>query len=297
MDFDRNSLCNYDAVIFSAGNDVRQFPTDGDDNWYDVVNSIGIPTFFSELKKIGVPLVINISSYYPHVMPELIKSNAYVRSRKNAEDGVTAQFPAAWQEGLQWYYDAMFKDGIAISNPQESAQEIGGNAFSAGRTAMTITNSWYLCCIDPATVPNFDFAPMPANEGTIVSVLDADTFSILKGSQHPKEAFEVLNYFLTEGAPQLYDIYQPLPGLTANQQAFFAAQNEKWGADLNWDVVVESMQYPDIPSTESALPNNLESRQIVSEFNSRIFSTPDLNIEQELANLVTALQASYDKAK
>ncbi len=90
MDFDRNSLCNYDAVIFSAGNDVRQFPTDGDDNWYDVVNSIGIPTFFSELKKIGVPLVINISSYYPHVMPELIKSNAYVRSRKNAEDGVTA---------------------------------------------------------------------------------------------------------------------------------------------------------------------------------------------------------------
>ncbi len=214
-----------------------------------------------------------------------------------AEDGATAQFPAAWKDGVQWYYDVMFKDGIAISNPQESAQEIGGNAFSAGRTALTVTNSWYLCCIDPATVPNFDFAPMPSNASTIVSVLDADTFSILKGSQHPKEAFEVLNYFLIEGAPQLYDIYQPLPGLTANQQAFFDGQNEKWGADLNWGVVVESMQFPDIPSTESALPNNLESRQIVSEFNSRIFSTPDLDIEQELANLITALQASYDKAE
>ncbi len=214
-----------------------------------------------------------------------------------AEDGVTAQFPAAWQEGVQWYYDAMFKDGIAISNPQESAQEIGGNAFSAGRTAMTVTNTWYLCCLNPDVVQNFDFAPMPSNDGTVVSVLDADTFSILKGSQHPKEAFEVLMYFLTEGAPQLYDIYQPLPGLTANQQAFFDAQNEKWGTELNWDVVVESMKSPDIPSTESALPNNLESRQIVSEFNSRIFSTPGLDIAQELQGLVTALQASYDKAQ
>lgn len=214
-----------------------------------------------------------------------------------ADDGKTAQIPAAWQQGMQWYYDAMFVDGIAIDANQESAQEIGGNAFSAGKVGMTITNSWYLCCIDGTKVPRFNFAPMPSNNGAIVSVLDADTFSILKGSQHPKEAFEVLQYFLTEGAPELYAIYGPLPGLTANQDAFFKTQNEKWNLDFNWQVVVDSMKYPDIPSTEMALPNNLESRQVISDFNKKLFSTPGLDLNTEFADFVKVLQASYDKAK
>jgi len=119
----------------------------------------------------------------------------------------------------------------------------------------------------------------------------------LKGSKHPKEAFEVLQYLLTEGAPELYAIYGPLPGLTANQDAFFKTQNEKWKLDLNWAVVVDSMKYPDIPSTEMALPNNLESRQLISDFNKKLFSTPGLDLNKEFADFVKLLQTSYDKAK
>lgn len=90
MEFDRDALRAFDAIIFSAGNDIRQFPKGGDDSWYDKVNTVGVPRFFEELKRIGVPRVVNISSFYPHVMPKLVEGNAYIRSRKNAEDGVAA---------------------------------------------------------------------------------------------------------------------------------------------------------------------------------------------------------------
>jgi hypothetical protein len=57
------------------------------------------------------------------------------------------------------------------------------------------------------------------------------------------------------------------------------------------------MKYPDIPSTEMALPNNLESRQVISDFNRKIFSIPGLDLNTEFADFAVLLQASFDKAK
>ncbi|MET0269524.1 MAG: NAD-dependent epimerase/dehydratase family protein [Sphingomonas sp.] len=83
-------LAGYDALVFSAGNDVRHAPEgEGDDYWHRV-NSVGIPRFFAAAKAAGIGRAVNIGSYYPQAAPELVAGNAYIRSRKESDEGVAA---------------------------------------------------------------------------------------------------------------------------------------------------------------------------------------------------------------
>lgn len=90
MDFDRGALGQFDALVFAAGNDVRHQPQDvGDEHWHDA-NSVGVPRFFEAAKAAGISRAINVGSFYPQAAPELVATNAYVRSRKEADEGVAA---------------------------------------------------------------------------------------------------------------------------------------------------------------------------------------------------------------
>lgn len=82
-------LSKFDTMVFAAGNDIRHVPP-GDD-YYDHVwhaNAVAQPRFFAAAKGAGIALAINIGSYYPHVMPEALDSNLYMRSRKAAHDSI-----------------------------------------------------------------------------------------------------------------------------------------------------------------------------------------------------------------
>lgn len=83
-------LTGYDALVFSAGNDVRHIPQGEDDGYWHRVNSLGIPAFFAAAKAAGIRRAVNIGSYYPQAAPELVADNAYIRSRKESADGVAA---------------------------------------------------------------------------------------------------------------------------------------------------------------------------------------------------------------
>jgi dihydroflavonol-4-reductase len=90
MDFDRAALGSFDALVFAAGNDVRHQPQDaGDAHWHEA-NSIGVPRFFEAAKAAGVKHAVNIGSFYPQAAPELVATNAYVKSRKVSDEGVAA---------------------------------------------------------------------------------------------------------------------------------------------------------------------------------------------------------------
>lgn len=90
MDFDRDALATFDALVFAAGNDVRHQPQDvGDQHWHDA-NSVGVPRFFAAAKAAGIGRAVNVGSFYPQVAPELAATNAYVRSRKESDEGVAA---------------------------------------------------------------------------------------------------------------------------------------------------------------------------------------------------------------
>lgn len=90
MEFDRAALAGFDALVFAAGNDVRHQPQDvGDAHWHEA-NSVGVPRFFEAARSAGIRRAVNVGSFYPQAAPALIQSNAYVRSRKEADDGVAA---------------------------------------------------------------------------------------------------------------------------------------------------------------------------------------------------------------
>jgi nucleoside-diphosphate-sugar epimerase len=86
-----SALAGFDALLFAAGNDIRHVPQGSD--YYDHVwhaNAVAQPRFFKAAKDAGIPLAVNIGSYYPHVMPEALESNPYIKSRKAAHDGIAA---------------------------------------------------------------------------------------------------------------------------------------------------------------------------------------------------------------
>lgn len=90
MDFDREALGQFDALVFAAGNDVRHQPEGvGDQHWHDA-NSVGVPRFFEAAKKAGIKRAVNVGSFYPQAAPHLVETNAYVKSRKVSDEGVAA---------------------------------------------------------------------------------------------------------------------------------------------------------------------------------------------------------------
>ncbi|ANI79059.1 MULTISPECIES: NAD-dependent epimerase/dehydratase family protein [Sphingobium] len=89
--FKAEDLAGFDAIVFAAGNDIRHVPKGAD---YDahVLRSNGeaVPQFAALAKQAGVRHFIHVGSFYPHIAPELMEKNVYIRSRKLATDGITA---------------------------------------------------------------------------------------------------------------------------------------------------------------------------------------------------------------
>lgn len=97
MAFEESLFEGVDALVFAAGNDIRHVPKDiGDDYWTEV-NSIGVPRFFKAAKEAGVSVAVNIGSFYPQAAPHVVAGNAYVRSRKESDEGVAALADASFK--------------------------------------------------------------------------------------------------------------------------------------------------------------------------------------------------------
>ncbi len=90
-EFSPRELEGFDAVVFAAGNDIRHLPRDADEGeFWRVMQIEGVPDFVRRAKQAGVGRVVQLGSYYHHVMPHLAETNAYVRARKLADEGARA---------------------------------------------------------------------------------------------------------------------------------------------------------------------------------------------------------------
>ncbi|KAJ3468260.1 hypothetical protein MRS44_002325 [Fusarium solani] len=93
QDFSRETLGALEAIVFSAGTDGRHIPPEKQaeaDKYYLHTNGEAVPAFARLARDAGVQIFVNIGSYTHHVAPEQVEAAAYVRSRKQAADGVTA---------------------------------------------------------------------------------------------------------------------------------------------------------------------------------------------------------------
>lgn len=210
--------------------------------------------------------------------------------------------PDSWKEGWKWYYDGMWGDQPFIATgPLAGAPEFGnGNLFNAGKSAMGLTQTWYTCCLTDFKAAGLEFQlgiqPLASN-GEVAGRIDADTYRILKGSKHPKEAFEALSYLITTGGDKLLPVYGAMPAIAEKTDAFFAQKSTDYPfvTDESWNVFIQGLAYPDTPSSEQYQPNSIKATARFGTFNDLLINTEGVDFDAEYQKLVDDLNAIYNE--
>jgi len=165
---------------------------------------------------------------------------------------------------------------------------------------MGLTQTWYTCCLGDFAKAGLEFQlgiqPLGSN-GEVSGRIDADTYRILKGTEHPQEAFDVLAYLITTGGDKLLPTYGAMPAIASKTDAFF----EKKSADYpfvteeSWNVFIQGLAYPDTPSSEQYQPNSIKATARFATFFDLMNNTVDLDFEAEYQKLVDDLNAIYNE--
>ncbi len=216
-----------------------------------------------------------------------------------------AVIPDVWREAEQWYHNAMWEDYFMPNAVYSGSEIMGGgsaNWFDTGNMGMITIHLWYLGWGTANLDAAWDFGPVPSYNGATTAKLHADTFSIMKGSENPQAAFEVLSYLLGDRASDLTSLYGGMPARLSLQSDFIertvAAQSEAYPdvdwANLNWDVVLAGLQYPDNPNHEEGMPSFLEASARYGEYGQLVDNNADEDVDAALDALQGDLQAIFD---
>ena len=222
-----------------------------------------------------------------------------------AADGKTVQIPDAWAYAWKWWYQGMWTDHFIETGPvyNSTAFNGGGYTFNSGKVAMQENFLWNVCCVTDAG-RHWDLGAIPSYNGTTTAAFNADTFRILKGTKHPDEAFQVLQYLLGDASQSLLNGYSGFPARTADQPSFFTQLEQQkddkgkpiYPPNVDWKVAVDGIKYADNPNFETFMPAYNKSLDILTKYSTRWQSTPGLNMDTEIANLKAELQAAWNAA-
>ncbi len=197
--------------------------------------------------------------------------------------------PENWRAAARWYWDGIWNGHFIPSTAYRQSELLGtGDEFPSGNLAMALTHLWYTCCIqDSVGRFEWDIAVVPQYNGQYYSPTDADTFRILKTTEHPAEAFEVLSYLMTDAVPILTPAYGAYPAHPDYQQPYIDSLNETYPFGVNWDVAVESLAYASTPNHEADYPNFAKGIARTEEFRTLLEgdSGADIDIDAELDRL------------
>jgi multiple sugar transport system substrate-binding protein len=216
-----------------------------------------------------------------------------------AADGKTAQIPDPWKASWQFWYDAMWTDHFSMTGPIFTSPDINPEdyPFFTGKIAMSANFLWSTYGLE-GLKGDWDMGTLPSYNGAVTSAFNADTFRILKDTKHPDEAFEVLTYLLGEGAPDLLATYGGMPARTADQEAFFAGQDETFTQKPDWQVAIDSIQFADNPNFESYMPAYNETLGLVGsggKYTTKWQTDQGLDMNAEFEALRAEIQAIWDK--
>ncbi len=213
-----------------------------------------------------------------------------------AQPDGTAQVPEAWVESWKFAQKMIHVTHSSPNSAQTDSDLLAGNVFNSGRVAMASTHLWYTCCIfdgDGNAQTFWDLGALPTYEGTLVSKLHGDTFRIHVDSESPQEAFTVLEYFFDEAALDLLNVYGGLPARPDIRDSYFEGLNESFTQDVNWDVMIQGLDFPDVPNHQANMPNFLEADARIKEFEGPLFEDPDFDIDAAVAELEADLNTIW----
>ncbi|MGD1993440.1 MAG: extracellular solute-binding protein, partial [Anaerolineae bacterium] len=211
-----------------------------------------------------------------------------------------AQIPEHWREAWKWTYDGWWTDWFIPNGPYGGADflQSAGGPFGSGNMGMVHLHMWFVAPWALGDVDfDWDLAATPAYEDTITAKMHADTFGIMRTSEHAEEAFEVLTYLLSEEvASDLLNIYGGMPARLNMQETWLANYGETNfpGREIDFDVAVEAMGYADNPNHESWMPSFLETTDRYNEFWNLLANEPGLDVDAEIDALRDDLQIIFD---
>jgi multiple sugar transport system substrate-binding protein len=215
-------------------------------------------------------------------------------------DGTTVTIPDAWKAAWKYFYDGMWNEHFIPTGPQFDtvAAPAGGYAFFSGKVAMATNYLWttYGLGEDSAIAGDWDVAAMPSYNGQLVSPINADTFGVLKASRNPDAAFKAVSYLVKDRAQELLspDIYGGMPARTSEQAAYVDSLKGNF-ANVDWQVLTDSLEYPDVPNTESFMPKYSQSVTILRTYLSKWTTTPGLDLDAEITALQNELQTAWNQ--
>ena len=231
---------------------------------------------------------------------DLRQTGAYFGAGKLvADDGKTAQIPEAWVAAWKFLYNGIHVDHFAMTGPQFESPDFNPSdyPFFTGNVSMSTNYLWTTYGVADAG-DDWDMAAIPSYHGNVTAAFNADTFRITKGSSHPKEAFEVLTYLFTEAKDDLLQTYGAMPARESERDAFFDALAEQFAPQvIDWQVAFDSVAYADVPNFESPMPNYNKAFDVIDTAGSLWQTTPGLNLDEQIAELRTQLQAVFDEVQ
>ena len=202
--------------------------------------------------------------------------------------------PDNWRAMAHWYWDGIWKFHFIPNTAYRQSETLGnGSAFVSGNLAMSLTHLWYTCCLaDSVGRFKWDIGVVPQYDGHYYSPTDADTFRIMKTSEHPDEAFTVLSYLLDDAVPVLAPTYGAYPARPEYQPAYLDSLNERYPFSVDWKVAVESLQYTATPNHEADFPNFQKGFDRFQELQTLIEGDTgaDLDVDKEVDKMATDLQ-------
>ena len=212
-----------------------------------------------------------------------------------ADDGKTAQIPPAWAEAWKSFYAGIWTDHVSMTGPQFQSTDFNPSdyPFFTGNVAMSQNYLWSTYGVGDAG-EDWDLAASPSYQGQTTAAFNADTFRILKGTKHPDEAFEVLTYLLGDGSAELLKAYGGMPARPEEQDAFFETLGADYPQKVDWAVAKSGVDFADVPNFESYMPEYNKSLDLLITFGTKWQATPGLDLDAEMADLKTQLQAIFD---
>ncbi len=197
--------------------------------------------------------------------------------------------PDSWSEALHWYHSGIWEKHFIPNAEQVFA--LDNNAFASGRVAMAYTQTWYFCCIE-STV-NWDLAALPSHNGRVTGSLVSWGFGILDISPQPQAAVEALYYLTT--LPELADHAGGFPALKALQADEFSAWEEKFPQGVDWQVVRDSLTFPEFAPQPYCAPRYSSFEYPIEEFLKGMTSSPLPDLDAALDELEADLQATMQE--
>jgi multiple sugar transport system substrate-binding protein len=211
-----------------------------------------------------------------------------------SSDYTTAEFNTQmFKDALQWDKDTVWKWHIA---PSLNLISVIGDPFPGKRAAMTEAPSWYGYLLKAGYHEGWEIAAVPEGpNGKIVSITDVDMTGILKVSQHPQEAWEVLKWLyepeqlkpLVEtwvnqalGVPEDAELQKNLPSMLA-----------KNFPQLDAHILIEATQYADLINHEAWRPNLSAVQEVMELAHRQVMSNKDADIDVILEEANAKIQA------